>query len=138
MQDNPDLYIYKAKVLSYYDADSCRVSVELGYNISMVQKVRLFGINAPEMRGEERERGKTSKAYFGSLLRAANNECYIESIKDKKGKYGRYLAKIWIEKFALKNSTFTNAELEYKWPGLKYACVNDLLVMAHMAEYKEY
>jgi micrococcal nuclease len=50
------LYTYKAKVLSVYDGDSLRLDIDLGFKVVMQnQRVRLLGIDTPEVRGEERE-----------------------------------------------------------------------------------
>jgi micrococcal nuclease len=45
----------------------------------------------------------------------------IETLKDKKGKYGRYLAEIWLE----------------EKPG-KFININDLIVKEGFAVYKKY
>ena len=51
-------YIYKAEVVSVYDGDTITVDIDLGFNVVLrKQKIRLGGINTPEIRGEEREEG---------------------------------------------------------------------------------
>jgi micrococcal nuclease len=58
------------------------------------QKMRLFGINAPEMRGPEKEQGTISRDYVREAI--LDKEIEIETIKDKKGKYGRWLCVVWL------------------------------------------
>lgn len=90
------LYRYRAYVISVYDGDTCRVNIDLGFHTwVMNERVRLARINAPELRGETRAAGLAARDHLRSLI--LDKPVIIETIKDKKGKYGRYLAEIWIE-----------------------------------------
>lgn len=97
----PVPYQYQAKVRSVYDGDTCRVDIDLGLGIwAHNESVRLFGINAPEMRGPEKAEGKVSRDTLRSWI--DGSEVIIRTIpnrsgSDKKGKYGRYLAVIWAQ-----------------------------------------
>lgn len=82
-------YIYNAKVIDVYDGDTITCNVELGFDISMKQKIRLYGIDTFEIRGDEREKGLIAKEYVKNKIE--NKKIKLYSIKDKKGKYGRYL-----------------------------------------------
>jgi micrococcal nuclease len=84
------LYKYKFKVTSVYDGDSVTGDIDLGFNIIMrEQKIRLYGINAPELIGEQRERGLLSRQRLKELVEG--KEVILESFKDKAEKYGRWL-----------------------------------------------
>lgn len=88
-------YRYKAFITEVYDGDTCTADIDLGFGIWMKkQKLRLLGINTPELRGEEREIGLEARDYVRSLI--LNKEVIVESEKDKSGKYGRWLATIWL------------------------------------------
>ena len=114
------LYYYKAEVQSVYDGDAITVDIDLGLSTWVRgEKIRLHRINAPELRGDEREVGLISRDYLRSLI--DKKEIWLQTIKDKKGKYGRYLGEIWIE------------DSQNKW--IK---INDLLVEKGFAEYKDY
>jgi len=114
------LYHYKAVVTSVYDGDTCTVDIDLGLHTWVRgEKLRLHRINAPEIRGKERPKGLKSRDFLKSKIEG--KEVVIETIKDKKGKYGRYLAEIWLED---KPSKFKN--------------INDLLVKEGFAVYKKY
>lgn len=89
------LYTYKAKVLSVYDGDSLRLDIDLGFKVVMQnQRVRLLGIDTPEVRGEEREAGLVARDYMRDLL--LDKEVIITTIKDSYGKYGRWLVDIFL------------------------------------------
>ncbi len=90
-----NLYNYRAIVKSVYDGDTCTVDIDLGLNIWLHgEKLRLYGINAPEMRGAEKAAGKLSRDYLRGLI--DGEEILIRSHLDKRGKYGRYLAELFI------------------------------------------
>lgn len=89
------LYHYKAIVTKVYDGDTITVDIDLGLH-SWIKKerLRLADIDTPEIRGEERPDGLVAAEYLRKLL--LGQEIVIETIKDKKGKYGRYLAKVYL------------------------------------------
>jgi len=117
---NEKLYHYRAVVQSVYDGDTCTVDIDLGLGIWVHgEKLRLYRINAPERRGVEKEAGLKSGDYLRNLI--DGKEIFVQTFKDRKGKYGRYLADIWLED---EDGTWTN--------------VNDLMVQQGYAVYKEY
>lgn len=90
------LYFYKAHVTSVYDGDTCTINIDLGLHIWIHGgKIRLARINAPELRKEERPRGLESRDYLRRLI--LDKDILLETVKDKKGKYGRYLGEIWLQ-----------------------------------------
>ena len=90
-------YYYKAFVTKVYDGDTVTLNIDMGLNICKKnQKVRLLGINTPEIRGEERESGLISKYRLSEMI--LGREIVIETHRDKTGKYGRWLATLWFEK----------------------------------------
>lgn len=114
------LYYYRARIVSVYDGDTCRADIDLGMGIWLRnEKLRLLRIDAPEMRGEERPAGIVSRDFLRELV--LDREVFIQTKKDRRGKYGRYLAEIWLE----------------EEPG-RWTNVNDRLVEAGQAVYREY
>jgi micrococcal nuclease len=114
------LYHYRAIVRSVYDGDTCTVDLDLGLHTWVNgEKIRLNRINAPELRGEERPQGLVSRDFL--IEQIQGKDIIIQTIQDKKGKYGRYLGEIW-----LKND-------DDEWTN-----INDLLVKNGYAEYHEY
>lgn len=96
------MYEYKAKIISVYDGDTVTAIAELGFHASMKIKIRLVGIDTPEIRGEEREQGLISKDRMVELI--LDKEVIVKTYKDKKGKYGRWLGEIYLpESFPIKS-----------------------------------
>ena len=98
-------YVYKVKEVSkVYDGDTITVIIDLGFNITIKEKIRLTLINAPEVRGIERPQGLKSRDYLREILYNAIKEektIIIKTLKDRKGKYGRYLGEIFIDDISI-------------------------------------
>ena len=88
------MYEYRAFVRKVYDGDTITCDIDLGFNMIMRnQKLRLAGINTPEVRGESRPEGLKVRDIVRS--RISNKWVTIKTHRDKKGKYGRWLAEIY-------------------------------------------
>jgi len=88
------LYEYKAKATDVYDGDTITVDIDLGFGIWMRrQKIRLRGIDAPEVRGLEKEAGLKSRDRVRELILGAL--VTLRTYKDSKEKYGRWLAEVY-------------------------------------------
>ncbi len=87
---------YEAFITNVYDGDTVTVKVFLGMDVYTVQKIRLYGINAPEIRGSTKIKGYEARDALIELI--YEKKVLLETLKDKKGKYGRYLCILYIEK----------------------------------------
>ena len=113
------LYHYNALVTEVYDGDTITVDIDLGLSTWLRgERIRLARINAPEVRGEQRPQGLESAAYLRDLING--KPVIIQTTKDKKGKYGRYIGDIWFQQ----GDQWTNA--------------SDLMVQTGHAQYAEY
>ncbi|CAK9059779.1 Modification methylase DpnIIB (M.DpnIIB) (Adenine-specific methyltransferase DpnIIB) (M.DpnII 2) [Durusdinium trenchii] len=88
-------YVYRARVTQVVDGDTVDADVDLGFGIHFHTRFRLYGIDAWEKTGAERERGLAARAWLAE--RIADREILIESIRDRQGKYGRYLVILWAD-----------------------------------------
>lgn len=101
------MYEYRAKLdwghssHPVYDADSVRLIVDFGFQLQQnIGMVRLYGINAPEMRGPSKEAGRAARDYLRGLLPDRDHLepdqwFTIKTHLDRKGKYGRYLVTLY-------------------------------------------
>jgi micrococcal nuclease len=84
-------------VASVYDGDTIRVDIDLGLKTWIKnESIRLNRINAPEVRGGEKTKGLKSCDFLRKLI--LDKTIIIQTIKDQKGEYGRYLGEIRLEK----------------------------------------
>jgi micrococcal nuclease len=92
---NPFLYHYKATMGKIVDGDTVDAIMDLGFSIIYKERFRFYGINAWETRGSERDKGLIAKARVMELA-PTGSSIIVQTFKDAKGKYGRYLADIQI------------------------------------------
>jgi len=106
------LYHYRATITAVYDGDTCTADVDLGFKVVVRgEKIRLARINAPEIRG-------ASRNFLRELI--LGRDVLLQTIRDKRGKYGRYLGEIVVKQ------------------GRRNVNANDALVRAGHAKYVEY
>lgn len=92
------MYEYTAKVLRVIDGDTLEVEIDLGFNVRFHDKVRLYGVDTPEISGPkaktEKVAGEAAKQFVLEWV-AGNSEVLLRS-HDARGigqeKYGRWLA----------------------------------------------
>jgi micrococcal nuclease len=114
------MYEYNAKIISVYDGDTVRATIDLGFGVVLNGydgkgvSLRLYGLNTPEVRGDEKEQGLVSRDRLRE--RILGKEVLLKTFKDATGKYGRYIAEIY----------------------LKDENINEWLITEGLAERKEY
>ena len=113
------MYEYKCELIKVVDGDTIDVLIDVGFSTFRKERVRLYGINAPESRTrdlKEKEKGLAAKARLKQILKEFGKKFIIKTEIDKKGKFGRILGQIF--------------DLEMQ------SCANDMLVMeGHAIEY---
>lgn len=94
------MYTYRGEVKAVVDADTIDVLIDLGFGVHTMQRLRLYGIDAPEMKTEA---GKIAKEYVKSVLLGGDafKYVYVRTLKDKKDKYGRKLAVLYFNPFCM-------------------------------------
>ena len=95
------MYTYRVrKVHKIIDGDTIDVDIDLGFNVSFYQRVRLAGIDTPESRTTnkaEKELGLEVKKKLGELLANAENIVIRTEKPDSTEKYGRVLGWLYID-----------------------------------------
>ena len=92
------MYQYKAKLIRVVDGDTVDALIDCGFSTFKKERVRLYGINAPESRTrdkKEKKRGLAAKTRLKELIKEGKNEFMVETKIDKKGKYGRLLGELF-------------------------------------------
>lgn len=84
------MYEYMATIIKVVDGDTVDVNVDLGLDVHVNQRLRLLGINAPEHGSPD---GDASTRWLKQYL-LPGDVVIIRTQKDKREKYGRYLATI--------------------------------------------
>ena len=89
------MYHYKAQVVKVIDGDTIDFMVDLGFGTHQKIRVRLARVDAWEKRGEEKAKGDAAKEYVEKTL-SKYSWVEIRTFKDRKGKYGRYIAEVFL------------------------------------------
>ena len=94
------MYEYKASLDRVVDGDTIDVVVDLGFYTKIKERLRLAGIDAPEVYGAKKNskeylKGVEAKEYVEKRLQENNNEMIIKT--DKLGKWRRWIAEIILE-----------------------------------------
>jgi endonuclease YncB( thermonuclease family) len=107
-----ELYTYKALVERVIDADTFWLNIDLGFNSWYREKVRLRGIDAPELSTKE---GQDAKKFVESKLKEV--DFIVIKTYNEPDKYERYLAEIFYQaqetepQKVLEQGVFLNQEL---------------------------
>jgi micrococcal nuclease len=97
------MYEYKAKVARWIDGDTVIVDIDLGFYVTVQQKIRLLRINAPELHGDipyQVRRAKHARAVAKKACPTSGGFCpegewvTIVTQKENKDVYSRYLAEV--------------------------------------------
>lgn len=96
-------YAYKAELVKVVDGDTIDVRIDLGFNVWTVQRLRLLNTYAAEHNDTG---GKKHTENLQVLLKGIDTKhaLLVQTIKDKRDKYGRMLADIWVGQLHI-NST---------------------------------
>jgi micrococcal nuclease len=94
------MYEYRVKkVLKVVDGDTIDVDIDLGFNVSYTQRVRLAGIDTPESRTKdlkEKALGLEVKEHLNKQLKDALTVTIKTEKPDSSEKYGRILGWLYI------------------------------------------
>ena len=95
------MYEYNIKkVTKVVDGDTIDVDIDLGFNISYSQRVRLAGIDTPESRtkdAREKALGLEVKNKVKSAIESAKTVIIKTELPDSTEKYGRILGWVYLD-----------------------------------------
>jgi endonuclease YncB( thermonuclease family) len=89
------IHIYQAKIVEVVDGDTFDLMIDQGFGNFTQQRMRLYGIDAPEMRtnaGKDLKRRLASEYYCGQVVVQSVEAPKNQQFRDK---YGRFLAIIY-------------------------------------------
>lgn len=94
MKVKDNLFYYRAYADSskVYDGDTFTVELDLGFKLKYVTSVRLYGINAAEIK-DNSDLAKTAKLRLQEFIQKNNGKLIIKS--HGLDKYGRFLGEVW-------------------------------------------
>lgn len=95
------MYEYRVKkLIGVIDGDTIDVDIDLGFDISLMKRVRMAGIDTPESRTKDKNEkalGLESKEYLKYKLKDAKEIVIKTELPDSSEKYGRVLGWVYID-----------------------------------------
>ena len=95
----PSPYSYRVKsIVKIIDGDTFDCIMDLGFDVLLEARVRMYGIDTPESRTrdlEEKKFGLLAKDWLGNHLN--DNIVISTELDNEKGKFGRVLGTVWAE-----------------------------------------
>ena len=105
------MYEYGCKVERVVDGDTVDVTLDLGFDILYMSRVRLYGIYTPESRTrnlDEKARGKLAKSFLEDAINNGKKVVIQTKLKDSRGKFGRVLGDIVVDGININQSMVDN------------------------------
>jgi len=133
-----DIREYPASYVKNYDGDTITFDVDVGFSITHRIQVRLADIDTPELRGgtdETKALAVKARDHVAKRLLEAN-AIIIQTEKDEKGKYGRYIARVFFrhEEYAPDGWSDIRSDIEE----IPWVNLGDELIAEGLGIYKEY
>ena len=91
------MYEYRARVVKVVDGDTIDCDVDLGFYLTTRQRFRILGIDAPEVRGAEKEAGRISKHWLWTKLMPRGEGQWVVLQTEKADSFGRWLSSVTLE-----------------------------------------
>ena len=85
------MYEYNAQVINVVDADTVDARVDVGFNITIVERLRLAKIDAPEIRTDA---GRAAKTWV--IKELLKHNMWVRISTDKDDSFGRWIAEIYL------------------------------------------
>ncbi len=115
-------WVFPARIDRVVDGDTCLATLDLGLHMSAHHRLRLAGINTPELVGAQHERGQEAKSFvlgwWSEAQRGATDTDWpLLIMTNKTDDYGRYVATLYNRKTGnCLNQTLLDRGLAAVWP----------------------
>lgn len=91
------MYEYKAKLIRVVDGDTIDADIDLGFGVWVKQRIKLFGINTPDSQSHDPTIKDAGQAARNKLIEILPREFVVQTILNKRGKFGRVLGNIYVQ-----------------------------------------
>ena len=111
-------YQYKAELLRIVDGDTLDALIDIGFDVFVKKRIRLFGMDTWESRTrdlEEKAKGLAAKARLKELIEEDGNKFSL--ISHELGKYGRVLGTIVLSNNRVANDILVEEGHGYAYDG---------------------
>ena len=113
------MYKYNARLIRVIDGSTIDANIDLGFGVFVKQRIRLFGIRCPDTKNKDDAIRAKGLAVKTRLIELVGTKFVIETILNKRGKFGRILGIIYVIDDAY-NETNINEKLVSEGHAEKY------------------
>lgn len=123
------MFEYRAEVLDVHDGDTVSLNADLGFSTFRKMRIRLLGINAPEMKLPDgityNPDGIVSRTKLLNAVQSNANVLYVRTVKvesaggptEKLDVYGRFLAYLWTDQGQMEANSIATTLNYQLWKG---------------------
>ena len=127
------MYEYRVKkLINVIDGDTIDVDIDLGFDISLLRRVRMAGIDTPESRTTDKAEkvlGLEAKDYLKKMMKDVKTIVIKTELPDSSEKYGRILGWVYVDG-ATKSINEQMIEDGYAWGYMGETKVKDFDALA--------
>lgn len=91
------MYEYKCKLERVIDGNTIEAEIDLGFNVLVKQRIRLFGIETPTIQTNDPETKEKGQQARTRLIELLPKEFICNTVLNKRGKFGRTLGYVYVE-----------------------------------------
>ena len=88
------MYTYQCNTIRVIDGNTVDASIDLGFNVTIRQRIKMYGVNVKDIRSTDEEVRQQAIASKQKLAELLGNEFVCETIMNKRGKAGRIMGKL--------------------------------------------
>lgn len=90
-------YYYSCVVNKVIDGDTLDITFDLGFRVKVKDRVRLLAVSAPEIKGQDKDKGLIAKKYLLNLIDTKGPDFLAKTYPDERlqDKYGRWLVTLF-------------------------------------------
>jgi micrococcal nuclease len=134
------MYEYRVKkLINVIDGDTIDVDIDLGFDISLLRRVRMAGIDTPESRTTDKAEkvlGLEAKEYLKKIMKDSKSIVIKTELPDSSEKYGRILGWVYLDG-ATKSINEQMIEDGYAWGYMGETKVKDFEALAKIRAKKK-
>jgi len=90
------MYEYKCFTVRVVDGNTIDAEIDLGFNVLVRQRIKLYGVNVPDIRSYDEKEKARATAARDRLVELLGKEFVCQTIMNKRGKAGRTLGQAYV------------------------------------------
>jgi len=88
------MYTYKCNTVRVIDGNTIDAVIDLGFNVTIRQRIKLYGVNVSDIRSSDEEQRNKAVDSKNKLAELVGTEFICETMLNKRGKAGRIMGNL--------------------------------------------